>query len=353
MVETYLPRETEAQTYGFHQIPRSVVSDIIINPHFEDPKLDARLSLWTQNEPYLLSSACVIATPTSKGPIKLMQHPSGFRTAILKSPLTTKERPYEDDNGVRYGLIDAKGIGITPNCSSNFKESIHSSPDPIGFFGYNDAVNDMNIGDAFATHGGRTARTLAIIALDHQRLYGWLKTIPYSDVLIENLAKVINNNDVPVIAVRLLGTERMQDFLEKNPSSPFYSKKNIVQRTAVLLLSEITSRGYYKFLDRYRFEPRNNFHARLSSLADTGLSKPGLDALQQLYVHFFRWNRLVASSAHDKFPKQVKPDIREHNIDLSGFWYDWEGSHPDNDQYNHASLQLDMQAALSGNVDLF
>lgn len=293
---------------------------------------------------FLLNNAAVFALGRFEGQLKRMQTPTIHRGVLLKL-----QAPYFDEYGVCYGEISVKGTGMTPSSlaahltSSKFmlkesgnkmRELAVSQEDPLGFFGYHHAQQEQRVSNSFAQFGGRNGRVIGILLLNHKEFLKWFSKLPesFSDYPVrEMLTRVAENRDKAALCVRLQGTERVEDCRRALSSAEgLYNPTQMNRRSARLLLMEIKARGEQDFFDYYQMRyPENKLGCLSDSLLKIVKGEPGLSSLLFLRSHFFYWNLAVKKRLSDQlYQSKLTVNMSYYNIDLAGFWYDWETSLP-------------------------
>jgi len=320
--ENVTTQELEIPTEGFEKLPENVVTDVIVTSAFKNSN-DPRIKYWTN--PRTIIPSLFFGT-VQDGPIQRIQTPTGFRTAIVEMPYLYNEEPIQDEYGTSYGMIDAKGVGVSSFCKDVFNLQI--SLEPVGLFGLIDALHDREISEAFARVYGRTARILAMVVLDHQKLHEWFTTLTYFEPLTSNLRKVEGNNDQAVIAIRLLGADRIQDYSFSNPDkNHFFHSAQMLKRAAGILHHEVKSRGETHFRQRYAIKQSTNL-GNLERILAGDINDETIFVHSKLIEELSCWNISRKNYTTNRLGYDIKPDIREHNFDAAGFWYDWECSYP-------------------------
>ncbi len=296
---------------------------------------DSRLAKWFETD-YLIQRAGIFALGGIQGEARL-QTPTSHRGVILM-----KDTYIQDEFGTGFGEIGVKGTGLTHNGLDHYEKHYVGS-DPLGFFGYKHAMQEMRLSDEFAEFGGRGGRVIGVITLNPDALKQWAtKKSPNWDTYYQvgqMIDKVTATKDTPALCVRLMGTDRVMD-ASRTRSTGYYSPHRIHARAARLLLREMQREGTDEFLTKYKIDTKFPIESDLESLSRSDMSsysdpfRPELKSLAFLQRYFLYWN-------YSHFKKLS--DSRHHgtltfkgsaqDIDMVGHFYDWETSLWNDSQY--------------------
>ncbi len=330
----------------FEQLPPSVIADISINKEMAESVQDPRLLQWLDKD-FLLNHAAFFGLALDTGTLLLTQPPRIIRGAMLRYG------HFVDEHGMFYGSISAKGTGLS---EYGYEERMGEHDDPNGFYGLRHAIDDMINSNEFAREGGRNARGLAVLALDHKKFKEWLhdqKVRNPKYPVEENLARVESNGDTAAIYVRVGGVDRLGDLncaMEKSRGSfivgpgGIHSPMAMIRRAVALLNTEIDYVGEEKFVNQYG---QLNSEINSQFLRDIARRRVAprtlhelllvIESLVYVRVRVTTWNYKVFHKIckRDKNiqPPFMAPVASDHNIDLLGFWYDWES-------FNHTFKKL-------------
>lgn len=333
--------------YAFEKLPTDAIDDITINPAFQATNPDPRLEKYLQADS-LIRHAGFIGINRSEGSIFLPQPPTMYRGVVYEY---ASGEPFVDEYGNCYSQVSGKGTGVTSETIDVWtQESGYFAFDPVGLFGRSDAEREMEVSNHIAHAGGRTGRVLGILTLNHDKLTEWFRSFP-NDVRIlyhleDQLSEVYENGDTAAICIRLLGAERIEDFRKikrfntSSLSSPLdlFSLTSMTARTASLLLSEIDMRGEEEFVNRYGIPENLNLTQVLGNFMNGSYTEDDVQTFILLNQAFFAHNLSTTTEVSSElYEGTLAADYREHNIDLAGFWYDWELSFGKNQKYNDMS----------------
>lgn len=338
------PSERATSFIGTYlHLPPKVFDSVELNTALFRENPDSRLQRWDDIE-YMMAHAGVFALGTNYAPdgskgIKLPRTPTMHRGVVIK--LMQTNAPFEDEYGIPYGQIAVKGTGIA-NSDREYYRGLRNSWDPIGLFGYAHAKQELEMADQFARAGGRTGRVLAVMKINHGKFMDWVGSLDLSNTPYDietQLKKVEKNGDEMALCVRILGTERFQDYADspfEDNSKGLYTRSAMLRRSAFLLSHEITQRGEGQFRDKYDLPFSHNYPLsdHLSQIAYGGKSEELLEtmcALQVfLWAHNLRVKEVVSKQLYGgKMSMRADP----LNFDLAGFVYDWETSKPGTKQF--------------------
>lgn len=326
-------KETISHIGHFEHLPEKVIADIELNEEMKNAVTDPRL-LRFFNKDFLLRNAALFAVGTAKGSTKRLQTSTMHRGVLLRI-----DYGLFDEFGIAYGEIGVKGTGITRNSEGIIHDTLTSLRDPVGFFGYYHAKQEQDISNIFARNKGRNSRVIAILPIDHKEFRDWYLNLPSSKHSFYNalaaLDVVEQNHDNAALIVRLMGTERYQDFLNSRGSKTgLYTPSRMIIRAARLIALEVAKRGKSKFAEFYELQ-RADDKQKICLSSIVGLSKGQLtpDNFKEyikLLRHLLRKNVLVKNSVSlENFKNELTANASDwQNIDTAGFWYDWETSLP-------------------------
>ena len=319
-------RRHEMQSYvgHFEKLPYSIISGVEINMHMAEHATDPQLRRLISQD-WLMQNATVFAIGSDESSVKRLQAPRMFRGVILRLGTT----PVTDEFGVQLGTVASKGTGITTHAATRILRSL-SSTEPAGLFGWEHARQDMYVSDILASYGARTARGLGILTLNPEALLAWYHTRDVNQSSFYDLEQALGvikkNGDVPVIYVRLMGAERMQEYNDARTLSEGVFTQEAMQKRAVrLLTSEIAKRGIGAFEKHYglpRLNGLDNYMQGNSSVTDEQFL-----AFFRTYFHYLNIG-IKDRVSHEYFDNRLTVSIDTRNIDLTGMWYDYETSVP-------------------------
>ncbi len=301
--------------YGYwERIPRWAIDDVVINPKMKADVTDPKLSYYLDEE-RLLAEGAIFGFGVDVGNVRHVQPPSMHRGAILKFATFT------DEYGTKYGQIALKGSGVSAMSAGKTMNT-----DPVGFFGDRDAGKEMKFSNEFAEFGGRNGRVVGYITLDSDRFADWLYTMQAGPYYPSNHNKVVKyNGDKPTILVRTMGVERMEDYYTGEEGT--FSKKNIIIRAAGLIRSEMENLSLQAFADKYsRITDPGAFYSNLKGVNKYNAMNSTL--LLKLNAMLYGHNLGVLERLSvERYDSDLKPPPASlQNVDLAGFWYDWEQS---------------------------
>lgn len=325
-------------------IPPEAIAHVEINPRLVGSP-DPRLRAWSDKD-FVIKHAAFFAMASYIGQTMRPQPPSARRGLTLR--YTQRNRPYIDEYGVTFGQIGAKGTGISSHgldhyikCEQEYSlsESPHpfiAPPDPVGFFGFNHSKQEMEVGELLAERTARSGRVLAILAIDHTRFRKWLdklhiETNPYPvDVMLQ---KVEKNDDNAAICVRVMGSDKCEDYIHP-PSEGLFTRSKMLIRAAGVLLPELKLRGESSFITRYFINQTYDIASLLEQLARGEFSEDNLANFGWLLSDLNSHNQSVQERlSAEKFDGKMTIYLEPQDCDLTGCWYDYENTVPDRPGY--------------------
>ncbi len=345
------PERTSKYVSRYEVLPPRVFQKVLTNPLLIKEGAHPDLQRF-QNPDYAMEKGGIFAVGRGanyeRGGKFHIQPNSGHRTNILKF-----SSGISDEFGTMYGQIGGKGGGLTRRTIDVRAKYYSQSPlrvnylqarahmpylmggEPQGFFGVRHALQDMKLSNLFAARGGRTSRGIAILPIDHKKLYRWFSAqeqIQYD--MTQELLKVDGNGDQACIYLRLLGADRLDDFRLSAGFEKPYSKNHMVQRAIRLLQKEIDSSGIKVFQDKYLLKA--DIVSEFLSSSHSQDQKKVEDALELMRSYFFGFNTGVGSFVRDEYRRftRISPSFNVHigNQDILGSWVDWENTLPESGQ---------------------
>ncbi len=322
---------------AYELIPTGVIRSVHVNLEMREEVTDPSLLKWL-DEGYLREKAALFGFRKTEGSRYRMQTPSSKRSVYLQ-----KDAYFEDEFGTGYSAVSAKGTGGSLATQKHFSYS-----DPVGFFGEQHAILEEEVTQLLAHAGARVGRVLGRIVLDPEKLKQWFSDKGVHDKYdpIHNLNRLRSHQEKPAIVVRLEGADRLPDLRYRN----HYSLSRTLGRTARLLLREIEGRGGVgAFSDYHQLPDIPTLLDDLESLDQAGRIKVfGNDkkataeqqaTLVTLFHHFTENNYRAAKKVSDEYyggKLSIKNDPQDN--DIAGFWYDFETSDPEYDQYDEPNV---------------
>lgn len=344
---------------AFEHLPRNCVDNILVNPALAESQ-DPNLQKWFDPD-FLFDKAAIFAIGRPTGHRFRLQTPTSNRAVMLQ-----KDAYYYDEYGNGYGEISVKGTGITYATSQ-----VSTTPDPKGFFGEHHALQEETVSNALSHGGARVGRVIAILPLRGERLLDWFNVVvkrPRFYRPEEELQRVLDSDHQPALVVRLQGTDRLADgkfdkherysetsFIsnpDRRSALRHYTNNQLYGRAARLLVREMRTRGYDRFLEHYRLPEVFPFEKDLSWLDYVGQksnardtynpSTKDLRSLYFLYDFFNARNYQIAREVSEaEFGNRLSIKNATQDVDLAGYWYDFETSVP-GDQYYDVKSQTDL-----------
>ena len=334
-----LARERASLVASFERMPVSVFDDIEPNAEMAERVWDTRLKAWFDPD-FLVKHAAVFALGRSTGSQKLVQTPTSHRGVLL-----SLQAPFFDEFGNCYGEIGVKGTGLTTRGVEHFTHGfqgfsqdgkrlqLQTMYDPLGFFGYVHAKEaEQKVSDLFAGYGGRNGRVLAIMTLNRRRFLEWYHQLPGAPSAYpveEIFARVEEvNKDRAVLCVRLMGTERCQDYLHTQKQG-LYTREQMLKRVARLLWWEIRFGGDERFFQKYGLADARKYPPHLARIVQGRASTNDYHQLLFLQDYLYLWNLDVTQRlSWDHFQGGLCMAVSEQNVDGVAFFYDWETAVP-------------------------
>lgn len=251
-----------------------------------------------------------------------------------------------DEYGTAYGQVHVKGVGISRRSIRKVR-----SHRPAGLFAQAHGELDMRVSNVFAEHGGRTARGIAVITLNHEKLLEWAeqelgakKGHKYHTYNLSDNIKIIEDHgNTSALLVRLVGADRWAEFNKERRVQPELPRKitshspyrwgEMQNRTLQVIKSEV-GQGTSAFQEKYAI-PDAILESLKRVLGNNQRSDGEIgNALAALNLHFFNFNRGVKSVvSREYFKGKLEIDMHEGNQDYAGFWVDWENALPESGQY--------------------
>lgn len=326
-------------------------SDVIVNHQIRANVTDKNTLNWL-NPDFLLKNAAFFGVGLDTGK-PLIQSPSLLRGFLLDTATI-----YYDEFGNAFGQVSSKGAGLSvwslatrvkrlTNVFSNVedKKTLLLMHDPHGFFGLDHSLQETNVSNMFAMRGGRTGRVLATLAINHSKFKGWLEARlgKSSYPCLEMLERVEANGDIAAICVRLFGAERLVD--KDAHEVGYFSPAQSQQRAATTIFAEINSRGPSSFHNRFALDEFDGFSWKklYQHLVLDCQGKEDFSALRFYCAYFNAWNLGVWNIlSTEMFNGNLTICSSINNVDLMGYWYDYETSVKDKPQYYANSNFLEL-----------
>lgn len=322
------------------KIDRSAISDVLINPRLlESP--DPRLRRYASSKDLIIEIAGLFATASYQGETMRVQSPSARRGLTLR--LAQLNRPFVDERRVSYGSIGAKGTGISHYGLDSYVrgENDYILPqrlnpfsgydDPIGFFGFNHAKQEMEVGDLLSERDARSSRVLAIVVLDHPQFRKWLAGLRTKSDLYpvdEMLGRVAKNGDNAAICVRFMGADKCKDYADSSEEGLF-TRSKMLTRAASLLFYELQTNGEREFINRYFINRTYDIYSLLDQLRRGRFSADNLVNFGCLLTGINVHNQSVQERvSQNRYGGKMTVSIESQDCDLVGTWYDYETSLP-------------------------
>lgn len=328
------PERRHSHLGAFERLPSVAVQEIQINQEMAEGISDPMLQKWFDSD-YLLQHAAMFSFSTKQGEVVLSQSSAMGRAAIFDVGDIMFD---EYDNP--YSMVTGKGVGksvlqlakrlgrnlerehVTPQ---DVKNSIQDG-DPLGLFGYDDALKELEVSNVLAGNGVRTGRVVANIVLDHnilRRMYDRRKDTSFLHV-DQQLAKVEQNHDVATICVRLQAGERLNEYDEYNQKPGYFSLQNMRNRAVGLLLSEIQRKTPEGFAEQYFVDDIEAIQNSLEQIRHRRFSE--YDRVQYARLLMQLYGLAYIHKKHIEIPGRGKivKGFNYHDFDLGGYVHDWE-----------------------------
>lgn len=322
------------------RMPTGVIADVVVNDRLRDG-VSRNVLPWL-NEDYLVQNAGYFAFADGSGAIR----PQG--STMLRALINdiAVEQPFFDEFGNGYSMVTSKGIGLSRFAlnlrasgfgPSNVREHLLQHSDPHGFFGFRHARQDMEISNELAARGGRVLRALAILVIDHKQFRKWAEQVmdrASSYPCLEMLDRVETNDDTAAILVRMIGADKLYDLTLAKYG--LYSPFEVQKRAAQTLYGEVSSRGESQFVDRFSLGQYVSFKTKplIESLRQEANGKGDFWALRFFAGYFHLWNIAIKKSVSDeKFGGTLTVQLSAQNVDVLGYWGDFETGIKNDPQY--------------------
>lgn len=327
-MRTEIPRHQKEAGVGFFEhLPSNVIADIKMNEQMKEGVEDPRLLQWF-DEDFLIRNAAIFALGGTNG-LPRLQTPTSHRGVILK-----KDTPFADEYGVVHGEIGVKGTGFSHNGLNSYGYD-GSANNPLGFFGLTHSQTEMKLSDRFAQIGGRGGRVIAVMTMNPDKLRSWAtsdsQNADFRYPFFKMLDVVKYNGDTPALCVRLMGTDRIQDY-KNAANSGYYNQGKMLSRAARLMLGQINAMGDRVFLERYKLHEYYRFRTDMLEIMlrdgqfESGDAK-ALKSLAFLQRYFVRWNLAhVKKLSDDYYHGTLTYKGSPQDVDMLGSFYDWETS---------------------------
>lgn len=336
----------------FAMLPEDVIEQVEINGKMALEVRDKNLKAWL-NADFLLKHARLFGVGgvnINCGLTQKRPQPLSMRRGVVYRLIEGSE-PFFDEYDVAYGMLGAKGTGVSIDGMRVYvseiqkkkpeviRESIaHNNNDPIGLFGYIHSRQEMMVSDMFADEGGRNGRVLGILLLNHNKLRDWnLKAFGNDaiyplDVMLERMER---NHDTAAICVRLMGADRYEDY-ECAKSTGIFTCERMLKRAAHTMSVELHKRGAANFIKHYGLTCGTELQQLLEDISRGQDSIYHQDKFRfgNLLKGLCDWNLGVYRRLSRKhFNDALTIFLDTQDICLAGFWYDWETSVPGSPGY--------------------